>query len=47
MPVKLVSKHFDNPEAYKLSEYEKLGGYKSLETVFKMQPDEVIELVKN
>ena len=47
MPVKLVSEFFDKPEAYKLSEYEKLGGYKSLEKVFGMQPDDVIEFVKN
>lgn len=47
MPIKLVSTHFDNADAYKLSTYEGLGGYKSLEKVFKMQPDEVIELVKS
>ena len=46
MPVKIVSQHFDNPDAVKLSTYESLGGYQSLDKVFSMAPDEVIELVK-
>ena len=46
MAHKIVSKNFDNPSAHKLTVYEELGGYRSLEKIFKMQPDEVIEHVK-
>jgi len=42
----ILLKNFGKPDAYKLSEYKKGGGYKALEKALKMKPDEVIEEVK-
>ncbi|UCG51546.1 MAG: NADH-quinone oxidoreductase subunit NuoF [Candidatus Latescibacterota bacterium] len=47
MSKKILSENFDNPDAYKLAVYEKLGGYRSLEKLFKTDPASVIEDVKN
>ena len=46
MEYRIVSANFDKPDAHKLSVYESLGGYKSLDKVFAMQPDAVIDYVK-
>jgi NADH-quinone oxidoreductase subunit F len=46
MAQKIVSINFDKPDAHKLDVYESLGGYRSLEGLFKMKPDDVIEHVK-
>jgi NADH-quinone oxidoreductase subunit F len=46
MSKKIVSVNFDKPDAYKLSVYEQLGGYASLDKLFKMDPADVIEDVK-
>ncbi|MFQ5511963.1 MAG: NADH-quinone oxidoreductase subunit NuoF [Candidatus Krumholzibacteriia bacterium] len=46
MNVQIISANFDKPDANKLAVYEKLGGYRSLEKVFKMKPEEVVEHVK-
>jgi NADH-quinone oxidoreductase subunit F len=46
MSKKIVSVNFDKPDAYKLSVYENLGGYRSLDKVFAMKPGDVIEHVK-
>jgi NADH-quinone oxidoreductase subunit F len=47
MSIKIVSANFDQPDAHKLSVYERLGGYRSLDKLFKRSPDEVIEEVRN
>ncbi len=46
MSKKIISINFDKPDAYKLSVYEDLGGYGSLEKLFKMDPADVIDTVK-
>ena len=43
MSKKIISANFDKPDAYKLSVYEQLGGYGSLDKLFKMDPADVIE----
>lgn len=47
MSVKIISRNFETPDADKIDVYEGLGGYKSLEKLFAMKPDDVIEFVKN
>lgn len=47
MEVKLLTEHYANPEFQKLSGYQKLGGYESLKKALKMQPSEIIQLVKD
>jgi NADH-quinone oxidoreductase subunit F len=47
MSEKIISINFNKPDAYKLDVYESTGGYKSLDKVFGMKPDDVIEEVKN
>jgi NADH-quinone oxidoreductase subunit F len=42
----IISSRFGDPENYRLSGYKKNGGYRSLEKLFKMAPDDVIEEVK-
>ncbi len=46
MTTQIVSTNFDKKDGHKLAVYEKLGGYRSLDKVFKMTPDAVIEHVK-
>ncbi len=46
MSKKIVSINFDKADADKLAVYKRLGGYASLDTLFKMEPGEVIEHVK-
>ncbi len=46
MSKKIVSAHFDKPNANTLSVYEELGGYRSLTRLFAMNPADVIEEVK-
>jgi len=46
MSKQILSAHFGNPDAYKLDTYVKLGGYRSLDTLFKTDPGDVIENVK-
>jgi len=46
MSKKIVSAHFDKPNANTLSVYEELGGYRSLAKLFAMNPADVIEEVK-
>jgi len=47
MSVKIVSRNFETPNADRIDVFEGLGGYKSLEKVFAMKPDDVIDFVKN
>ncbi|MDH3217000.1 MAG: NADH-quinone oxidoreductase subunit NuoF [Candidatus Krumholzibacteria bacterium] len=47
MSPRIISINFDKPDAHKLSVYEASGGYGSLQKLFTMPPDEVIEHVKN
>lgn len=46
MEVKILSAKFDIPDANKLEVAKEHGAYSTLEKVFSMQPEEVIELVK-
>jgi NADH-quinone oxidoreductase subunit F len=43
---RIISSRFDDPNNYTLEGYKKNGGYRSLEKLFKMEPDAVIEEVK-
>jgi len=43
---RIISAHFDQPRANQLAVYEQLGGYRSLGRLFRMNPSEVIEEVK-
>ena len=46
MQVKVLSARFDIPDAHKIDVAKENGAYSTLEKVFSMQPEEVIELVK-
>ncbi|MGD9949843.1 MAG: NADH-quinone oxidoreductase subunit NuoF [Desulfobulbus sp.] len=46
MQVKVLSTRFDIPDAHKIEVAKENGAYSTLEKVFSMQPEEVIELVK-
>lgn len=46
MQVKVLSARFDIPDAHKIEVAKEHGGYSTLEKVFAMQPEEIIELVK-
>ena len=46
MAKKIISRNFEIPDVNKLDVFKKNGGYQSLEKLFKMQPDDVIEHVK-
>jgi len=46
MAKKIISERFSDPQNYTLDGYRKNGGYRSLEKLFSMSPDEVIEEVK-
>jgi NADH-quinone oxidoreductase subunit F len=46
MAKKIISVNFDKPNANRLSVYEELGGYRSLQKLFRMNPSEVIDEVK-
>jgi NADH-quinone oxidoreductase subunit F len=46
MMKRIVSVHFDKPRANELAAYEELGGYRSLNRLFRMNPSEVVEEVK-
>jgi len=42
----IITKHFDDPNLHKLETYKKYDGYKALEKVLSMSPDDVIAEVK-
>ncbi|MCJ7508968.1 MAG: NADH-quinone oxidoreductase subunit F, partial [candidate division Zixibacteria bacterium] len=47
MSEKILFKHIDDPEQYRIENYIKSGGYQALEKLFReLIPDEVIEIVK-
>lgn len=47
MSEKILFKHIDDPEQYRIENYIKNGGYQALEKLFReLIPDEVIEIVK-
>lgn len=46
MEVKVLSEHYDKDEYIGLEGYKKWGGYATLEKAFKMQPKEIVEMVK-
>ncbi len=46
MATRIISARFDDPENWRLERYRANGGYASLEKLFSMEPDAVIEEVK-
>ena len=42
----VISKRFDDPNNYTLDGYKNNGGYESLQKLFAMQPDDVIDTVE-
>lgn len=44
--VKVLSKRFDEPEAWRLDRYEELGGYRAVRGALEMAPDDIVEVVK-
>ncbi len=45
--VKILTENIDNPNLHKIDEYQRLGGYRSVEKALKtMTPDEVVDEVK-
>ena len=46
MQVQVLSARFDIPDAHKIEVAKEHGAYSTLEKVFAMQPEEIIELVK-
>ncbi|RMH12777.1 MAG: NADH oxidoreductase (quinone) subunit F [Gemmatimonadetes bacterium] len=45
--VRVLSKHFGEPEARTVEGWKARGGYEALKKALEMSPDEVIEIVKN
>lgn len=43
---KILLKNIENPNSAEISEYEKVGGYKSLHKALELQPKDIIEEVK-
>jgi NADH-quinone oxidoreductase subunit F len=43
----VLSAHWDSSESWKLATYERAGGYQALRTALDMQPDALIQLVKD
>lgn len=43
----VLTNRFDIPECWKISVYEKNGGYKTIDKLFSMKPEAVVEEVKN
>ena len=43
----VLSRHWDQPQSWTLQSYIRQGGYQALRTVLRMQPAEVIALVKD
>jgi NADH-quinone oxidoreductase subunit F len=46
MEVKLLTEHYDKPEFQKLEGYKKHGGYEVLAKALKMEPQKIIDMVK-
>ena len=44
---KILLKNINNPDAYKIENYIKGGGYKALEAALKLKPDNIIQMVKD
>ena len=47
MEVKILSAKFDIEDAHKIDVAKKHGAYSTLDKLFSMQPEDVIEVVKN
>lgn len=47
MEVRLLTRNFDRPESWTLDAYEKAGGYRSWKKAFSIDPDALIQLVKD
>ena len=47
MEVKILSARFDIKDAHKIKVAKKHGAYATLDKLFAMKPEEVIEVVKN
>ncbi|MCA9729080.1 MAG: NADH-quinone oxidoreductase subunit NuoF [Candidatus Eisenbacteria bacterium] len=47
MEVKLLTRNFENPESWTLAAYEKAGGYRTFPKALAMDPEAVIQLVKD
>ncbi|MBK8229894.1 MAG: NADH-quinone oxidoreductase subunit NuoF [Candidatus Eisenbacteria bacterium] len=45
--VSLLTRNFRNPESWTLPAYEKAGGYRVFKKAFEMEPDAIIQLVKD
>src|SRR5690349_7200224 len=43
----VLSRHWDQPQSWTLQNYVRQSGYQALRTVLRMQPAEVIALVKD
>ncbi len=46
MEVKLLTQRYDNPESWTLAAYEKAGGYQVFKKAFAMDPEQIINVVK-
>jgi NADH-quinone oxidoreductase subunit F len=45
--IPVLSAHWDEPDAYTLSGYERVGGYQAVRTALQREPAELIELVRD
>ena len=43
----VITEHWDDPESFKLANYEKHGGYTAIKTALKSDPDDVIQTIKD
>ena len=44
---KIVTSRFTDPDAYKISNYKRSGGYQALEAALDLSPDAVAEQIKD
>ena len=47
MEVKLLTRNFDRPASWTLDAYEKAGGYRAWKMAFALEPEALIQLVKD
>lgn len=43
----IITEHWDDPESFKLANYEKHGGYTAIKQALKTDPDDVIQILKD
>lgn len=43
----VITAHWDEPECFTVDGYKKVGGYRAIKKALKMDPDDVINIIKD